>query len=362
MPKNEKKGGLTMQALINLKHHFDDYECMWNGIEDIYMSKTGETLPSSCFFTLAQMGLVCYQKTDRAEIKRMVSLGDGRTKKMYAFLAPIVGFEYQHCEFDQFERALKRAKSEIDAGYPAVLGALDMFYLPYYPKLYQKYHIPLHYVLMVGYDDENASVKLYDCGREELISLAYEDLRKSLDCACPGMSHANTVCTVRMDRPNGKFQIAQQALSKKAEWFRNPPTGFLGRKGLEKLISDLPRWKTELSTEEYNEVLMNMVMFFGTLPSLPNALLGSPEPDAIRFMGRLDVASNVLSSFGTEFEQTNWIKAANSFLSAGRSIEQITNIAVDYLTKKTDETDVLPEAFSEVLAGMDEGFALIQNS
>ncbi len=351
-----------MQALIKLKHHFDDYECMWNGIEDIYMNKTGETLPSSCFFTLAQIGSVCYQKTDRAEVKRMVSLGDGRTKKMYAFLALIVGFEYQHFEFNQFERALKKAKSEIDAGYPVVLGALDMFYLPYYPKLYQKFHIPLHYVLMVGYDDESACAKLYDCGREELLSLAYEDLRKSLDCAYPGLSHANTVCTVRMNRPNGKFQIAQQALLKKAEWFRKPPAGFLGRKGVEKLICDLPRWKTELSTEEYDQVLTNMVMFFGTVPSLPNALTGSPEPDEIRFMGRLDVASNVLSNFGIEFEQTNWLKAADSFLSAGRSIEHITNIVVDYLTKKADETNALPEAFSEVLAGMDEGFTLIQNA
>ena len=23
----------------NFSHHLDDYECMWNGIEDIYMNK-----------------------------------------------------------------------------------------------------------------------------------------------------------------------------------------------------------------------------------------------------------------------------------------------------------------------------------
>jgi hypothetical protein len=350
-----------MQALVNLKHHFDDYECMWNGIEDIYMNTTGETLPSSCFFTLAQIGSVCYRKTDRAEMKRTVALGDGRTKKMYAFLAPIIGFEYQHYEFSRFERAMQKAKSEIDAGYPVVLGALDMFYLPYYPTLYQKYHIPLHYVLMVGYDDENACVKLYDCGREDLLSIGYADLRKSMDCAYLGLSHANTVCTVRMDRPNSKFQIAQQALLKKAEWFRNPPAKFLGRKGMEKLICDLPKWKTELSLDEYDQVLTNMVLFFGTVPSLPNLLQGSSEPDLLKFMGRLDVASDVLSSLGTEFEQSNWIKAAASFLNAGRSIEQITNIVVNYLTKKADETRFLPEAFSDVLAGMDEGFTLIKS-
>ena len=350
-----------MGAQIELKHHFDDYECMWNGIEDIYMSKTGETLPSNCFFSLAQIGTVCYRKTERAEWKRMVTLGDGRTKKMYAFMAPIVGFEYRHCEFNQFDRAMKKAKSEIDAGYPVVLGALDMFYLPYYPKLFQKYHIPLHYVLMVGHDDANASVKLYDCGKEELLSLGYDDLRKSLDCAYPGLSHSNTVCTVRMEKPNSKYRIAQEALSKRAEWFLNPPGNFLGRKGLVKLIGDLPKWKTELEPTEYDKSMTNMIRFFGTVPSLPNALYGISEPDQSRFMGKLDVASDVLTSLGMEFDRANWVRAAEAFWKAGESIEQITNIVTDYLTKKADETDFLPKAFTAVLAGMDEGFALIKS-
>ena len=350
-----------MQAQIELKHHMDDYECMWNGIEDIYMDKTGETLPNSCFFTLAQLGSFCYLKTERDTVKRMVSIGDGRTKKMYAFLAPMVGFSYQHHEFDQFDRALRKAKSEIDSGYPVVLGALDMFYLPYYPKLFHKYHIPLHYVLMVGYDEEKACIKLFDCGREELLTLSYIDLQRSLDCAYPGLSHRNTVCTVRMEKPNGKYQIAQQALSKKADWFLNPPAKFLGRNGLQKLICDLPKWKTELSPEDYKKALSNMVMFFGTVPMLPNVLLGIEEPDTVRFMARLDVASDVLLRLGTEFEQSGWIGAANAFLKTGQSVEQISNIVVGYLTKKTDETDFLPDVFEQVLTEMGEGFELLRS-
>jgi hypothetical protein len=35
--------------LITLKHHADDYECMWNGIEDLYIRDTGEILPPSFF-------------------------------------------------------------------------------------------------------------------------------------------------------------------------------------------------------------------------------------------------------------------------------------------------------------------------
>ena len=84
--------------IVQLKHHFDDYECMWNGIEDLYINQTGEQLPPSFFFVLAGFGSFCYMKTNKDEFKRMVAFGDGRTKKMYEFLAPIVGFEYKHYE------------------------------------------------------------------------------------------------------------------------------------------------------------------------------------------------------------------------------------------------------------------------
>ncbi|WP_330587760.1 BtrH N-terminal domain-containing protein [Anaerocolumna sedimenticola] len=134
------------KKLITLKHHADDYECMWNGIEDLYIRDTGEKLPPSFFFSLSSFGSICYMKTPNEDLKRMVALGDGRTKQMYKFLAPIVGFEYKHYEYKTFEQAIKKAKAEIDAGYPPVLGALDMYYLPYYLKLYHGEHIPFHYI------------------------------------------------------------------------------------------------------------------------------------------------------------------------------------------------------------------------
>ncbi len=55
-----------------------------------------------------------------------------------------------------------------------------MYYLPYYKKLYHKEHIPFHYILMVGYDDEG--IYLYDCGRTELLHLSYDKLRESMNC------------------------------------------------------------------------------------------------------------------------------------------------------------------------------------
>ena len=69
------------EKLITLKHHADDYECMWNGIEDLYIRNTGEILTPSFFFVLSALGSFCYLKTPKSDLKRMIALGDGRTKQ-----------------------------------------------------------------------------------------------------------------------------------------------------------------------------------------------------------------------------------------------------------------------------------------
>ena len=135
-------------------------------------------------------------KTPKSELKRMVALGDGRTGKMYEFLAPIVGFDYKTFAYKTFEKALAKIKSEIDAGYPCMIGALDMFYLPHFEKIYHKEHIPFHYELAIGYDDEAQTLYFNDCGRTETQTISYDELRRAFDCSYPGLSKSNTVWTI----------------------------------------------------------------------------------------------------------------------------------------------------------------------
>ncbi|MGO1042859.1 BtrH N-terminal domain-containing protein [Clostridioides difficile] len=348
-----------MRKIIEIKHHLHDYECMWNGIEDIYMNKMGESLPNDFFFLLSGFGSFCYLRTNKKELKRMVALGDGRTKKMYEFLAPIVDFEYKHYEFKKYEQALEKAKSEIDSGYPVVLGALDMYYLPYYEKLYHKEHIPFHYVLMVGYDDMEERIYLYDCGRIELLSLSYDELCECMNCSCPGLSKANTICTIRMNSSKNKYQIAQEALAIKRDMFLNPTTGFLGYKGFEKFIKELPQWKHELGKDDYDRILVNMVMFFGTVPTIPNAIKGIEEPDSVEFKGGFDKMSKMLKCIGTEYNNDYWVQVAEIFEESSIIIEKISNIIIDYLSNKVDETEKLPLLFSEILKQMKAGYLML---
>ena len=348
------------KKIVEIKHHFDDYECMWNGIEDLYMNQTGEQLPPNLFFCLEGFGSFCYMKTDKDEFKRMVALGDGRTKKMYEFLAPIVGFDYRHYEHKSFEKALQRAKKEIDQGYPCILGALDMYYLPYLPKLYHGAHIPFHYIMMVGYDEEEQCIMLYDCGRQDMQKLSYEELRHAWDCSYPGLSKPNTVCVIRMHSEKNQYQIAKEAFAKTSNGFLHPPVGFVGYRGFEKFIMDLPNWKKDLSKEDYDRQLAHMVEFYGTVPTVPNALCGIQEPDALPFYGSFDKMECVLNMLGEEYGDQKMTEAAHIFGKGAACISEIKDIIVDYLTGVNDRTDEFPRLYTEIKNILTDGFSCLE--
>jgi len=348
------------KKLITLKHHTDDYECMWNGIEDLYIRETGEKLPPSFFFILSSFGSFCYMKTPKSDLKRMIAIGDGRTKQMYEFLAPIVGFKYKHYEYKMFEQALRKAKSEIDAGYPSVLGALDMYYLPYYSKLYLREHIPFHYILMTGYDDDSQCIDLLDCGRMEVQTFPYTELHKAWNCSYAGLSKPNTVCTVRFYDAKTKYQIAKESLAKKSAMFLNPQVNFTGRKGLQKFIQELPELKSKLSKEDYDKILSNLVMFFGAVPTVPNVLRGIMEPDEVSFYGGFDKMCCLLNEMGKEFGNETWLNSSVIFEQGAVIISEIKDVMVTYLTGEKDRTNELAGLFTKIMEIMTEGFILLE--
>ena len=345
-----------MKRIIEIAHRMDDYVCMWNGVEDLYIRDTGEILPPKFFFVLSSFGSFCYMKTPKAELKRMVALGDGRTRKMYEFLAPIVGLDYKVYEFKSFEKALAKIRAEIDAGFPCMLGALDMFYLPHFEKLYHREHIPFHYDLAIGYDDDARLIYFNDCGRADIQTISYDELRLAFDCSYQGLSKPNTVWVIRLHTNKGKYEIAKDALAMKKKLYLDSPVGFIGSRGLEKFIKDLPNWKNEMSKDDYDKILFNMVQFFGTVPTVPNALRGIAEPDTMEFGGGFDKAAVILSSLGNEYDDAGMTNAAAIFASAAPVIAQIKEVIVNYLTDKCDETGKLPALFTQIAGSMTRGF------
>ncbi len=187
----------------------DDYVCMWNGVEDLYICDTGEKLRLNFSFCIEQLWFVLlYEKRQKRNSNAWLRWVMGEHGKM-SFLAPIVGLIIKYVNTKSFEKALAKIKSEIDAGYPCMIGALDMFYLPHFEKLYHKEHIPFHYELAIGYDDEAQILYFLDCGRTDIQTIPYEELRL-FDCSYPGLSKPNTVWAVRMQTNKGKYEIAKK--------------------------------------------------------------------------------------------------------------------------------------------------------
>ena len=195
-----------------------------------------------------------------------------------------------------------------------------------------------------------------DCGREDTQDIPYDELRLAFDCAYPGLSKPNTVWTLRMHTNRGKYEIAKEALARKKELFLHPPVGFVGCRGFEKFIQELPRWKSELTREDYDRQLYQMVQFLGAVPTVPTALRGINEPDSVAFGGGFDKAAAVLESLGKEYHDEAMTTAAAAFRCAVPAIGQIKETIVEYLTGRRDETKRLPALFSQAADSMRAGF------
>ncbi len=348
--------------LISIRHHRDDYECMWNGIEDMYITKTGESIPDFFFFSLAGTGNFIYLRTPKGAIKRFAAWNDGRTKKMYERLAPIVGFRYKHIGGRSFSYMLKKAKLSIDGGNPVVLGCLDMYYLNYYPKFYHKEHIPIHYILMVGYSEERKCVYIQDCGVSDIQELSYECLEQAVNVEKTDLSDKNAMCTICFNDalPNVK-EIAIRAFEMKAHNMLEPKVGFLGIKGMRKLASEFSSWSSELSEEEYKDALQNIVMFTGTVPVLPDALLKPEEKNAIPHKAAREKLVNVLRVLSKDYGIDDWELCARKFEESGKMLEHMTNRMTDYLLGKSDNLDDIPELIMQIADTEEKAFRNMLN-
>lgn len=92
-----------------------------------------------------------------------------------------------------------------------------MFYLPYL-KMYHAEYIPIHYVLMTGYDEEKDCVLIYDCDREDRIELAIRDLELAWNIEKNGVGDKNGFIKIRLgDNLIDKYTLSRNCLLKKAE-------------------------------------------------------------------------------------------------------------------------------------------------
>ncbi len=301
-----------MKKILNLPHRVCKSTCFSNGLEDILEWK-GKKYINYLLPILGGMGEFTYLKFKKAKPPQMVFWG-ANTRYLMKDLEKIIGFKQVLIENRTFKKTFAKIKEFIDNEQPVVAGALDMYYLNYYPEIYHKKHIPIHYILAVGYDDNKEEVYVHDCGQENIQKISYDDFEKALNVNIPGMSKKNTIRTFVLPcKLPSELEIAQKGLSFRAEKMINPPVKIFGISAMRKLAKEVFDWKDKKSFE-------HLVIYATTPPELPKTY---EKSDGMRFW-----KSYVLKKLEEKYKIDKWLRTSVMFQESGKLIIEICKAAI----------------------------------
>lgn len=310
--KKQIEGVSGTKRLHVLPHRVCESTCYVNGLEDILAWKNAD-YTDFLLSTVGGMASFTYLRIKRADPPCMVFWG-ANPKYLMKDLASIIGFKEMVSEGRSFDTTFKRLKDFLDNDQPVVAGALDMYYLHYYPELYGRQHIPIHYVLVVGYDDDEQAVFVHDCGQKGTQKISYEDFRRSLDVNVPGMSKKNTIRAFTLpDKIPSELEVAEKGFIQKAKRFLNPPVKLFGAPAIRKLAVEIIMWDNKKCFE-------HMVTYATSPPVLPRTFENSH--------GQRYWQADVLSTLGKKYHKNEWITASAIFRKSGDKIKELCRYAL----------------------------------
>jgi hypothetical protein len=302
-----------MKKLHVLPHRICESTCYVNGLEDILAWK-GSEYTDYLLSVVGGMASFTYLRFKRADPPCMVYWG-ANTKYLMKDLANIIGFKETVVEGKTFKSMFSILKKAIDNGKPVVAGALDMYHLHYYPELYKKQHMPIHYILAIGYDDEEQVVYAHDCSHGGVQKIPYRDFEESLDVKVPGMSKKNTIRTfVLPEKLPTELEVARKGFSYKAEKFLNPPVKLFGVPAMRKLAEEIFEWDNKKCFE-------HMATYATTPPMLPKTFENS---HGMRFW-----QADVLNTLGRKYGVDEWVEASTLFRRSGEEIIDLSKASLE---------------------------------
>jgi hypothetical protein len=346
--------------LIGLPHKVCGMTCMVNGLEDLYQARTGHRLPDWLLFYASGMAGFSYLRFKRSPVPRLVGWGT-IPRYQYKTLEGIVGFGWSTLEGRSFGFAFARAKEYVDQGTPVILGAVDMYHLHYYKEFYHHHHVPIHYVLMVGYDDEREVVLVHDCDRPDVQEIPYADLQLAWDVDVPGLSKKNTLFAFEFGDHVGNVEtIVREGLRNKADTMLDPPTSMFGVKGMRKLARELPGWPDELDEVHLDASLRWLAEYTGTPPQAPNRLTGLDAPD--KHDGGREGFGRLLDRLAEDYGEAAWAEAADLFRQSGQGLAALTDAVVDVILGERDSLQPAADWVSRVADLEEQAYGLVREA
>lgn len=320
--------------MLELPHRVADCRCPVNGLSDVYEWKTGQRFPEELLIN-ACMGFQIIANKN-APAPRMIFLSYSRVgRTLYDFWAQRLGCSLISGEGRAFPAAWSEVTQLIDRGIPVLLFALDMYHLTYQEKFYHQIHVPGHIVLLVGYDDTAAYV--HDNSREGIQRIRLDDLKPAWEKDYLGISRKNAYFGVCMDRPNEDMPgLMRGALRATAETYLYPKLGFIGARGMQRLLAEIPQWPKLFTQNALKAILTTFSTFTGSmLPELPDEIRAAPLGFTNPHGGGRDLfAQALLDSIGT-VGCPAWVELAKRLSVASQAIEAINASIVSDFVRDT---------------------------
>ena len=292
-----------MGCLPEIPHRRAHGMCPVNGIRDLIHWRSGRDWSNEFVHGLGQGGGFAYLRFNAADPPRQVYWGIAGPRQ-HQYLAELLGADHTSIEDRSFKFSWNKAREAVDAGMAPVLGPLDMFHLHYYEHIYHRRHIPIHYVLLVGYDDENAYV--LDTDKDEVQTVPLDELQPAWDVNVPGLGKRNrlTVFDIPSDLAPTDVLI-RKSLADQCQTMLHPPVSMVGIPAMEKLAREIADWPEELGAEMAAACLRQVREYLNSPPDLEGDHLTAGRDVYVTFleqaeaMAGLDLAEAICRLRGT---------------------------------------------------------------
>ena len=271
-----------MDQLLTPPHRVAHGMCIVNGIRDLIDWRSGRDWSNEFVFGLGQGSGFAYIRAKIAKPPRQVYWGMA-TSRQHGYLAQLLGADYTVIENRTFKFAWNKVREAVNAGTLPVLGPLDMFHLPYYGNIYHKQHIPIHYVLLVGYNDQNAYIHDTDKGSVQAIPL--DELELSWNVNVPALGKKNRLMTFDIPKtlaPNDV--LIRKSITDKCQTMLHPPVNMLGIPGMKKLAHEIIHWPDELGGQTTVACLLQVREYLNTPPDITGNHLTAARELYITFL------------------------------------------------------------------------------
>lgn len=255
-----------MSYLTAIPHRKARGMCPVNGIRNLVHWRTGRDWSNEFVYGLGQGGGFAYLRFNAADPPRQVYWGIAGPRQ-HKYLAELLGTGYTAIENRTFKFSWSKAREAVDAGLAPVLGPLDMFHLHFYEEIYHQRHIPIHYLLLVGYDEENAYV--HDTDQDEVQTLPLDELQAAWDVNVPGLGKRNRLAILDVPRElPPTHELIQKSIADQCQAMLHPPVSMMGIPAMKKVAREIAGWPEELGEKKAAACLRQVREFLNSPPDL----------------------------------------------------------------------------------------------